>query len=63
MITYESMKMFLVTFAFESLVILIAVVIAVAFIYNIYSAVRGIVRMVKRHRDKQKALDKIIEQA
>jgi hypothetical protein len=52
------MKMFLVTFAFESLVILIAV----AFIYNIYSAVRGIVRMVKRHRDKQKALDKIIEQ-
>lgn len=59
MITYESMKMFLVTFTFESLVILIAV----AFIYNIYSAVRGIVRMVKRHRDKQKALDKIIEQA
>lgn len=56
MITYESMKMFLVTFAFEALVILIGV----AFIY---SAVRGIVRMVKRHRDKQKALDKIIEQA
>jgi hypothetical protein len=27
MITYESMKMFLVTFAFESLVILIAVAI------------------------------------
>ena len=52
MITYESMKMFLVAFAFESLVILIAV----AFIYNIYSAVRS-------HRDKQKALDKIIEQA
>ena len=59
MITYESMKMFLVTFAFETLVILIAV----AFIYNIYSAVRGIVRMVKHHKDKQKALDKIIEQA
>jgi hypothetical protein len=53
------MKMFLVTFAFESLVILIAV----AIIYNIYSAVRGIVRKVKHHRDKQKALDKIIEQA
>ena len=49
MITYESMKM--------------VILIAVAFIYNIYSAVRGIVRMVKRHRDKQKALDKIIEQA
>lgn len=59
MITYESMKMFLVTFAFEALVILIAV----AIIYNIYGAVRGIVRMVKRHRDKQKALDKTIEQA
>lgn len=59
MITYEYMKMFLVTFAFEALVILIGV----AFICNIYSAVRGIVRMVKRHRDKQKALDKIIEQA
>ena len=29
MITYESMKMFLVTFAFESLVILIAVAFAV----------------------------------
>lgn len=40
-----------------------AILIGVAFIYNIYSAVRGIVRMVKRHRDKQKALDKIIEQA
>ena len=53
------MKMFLVTFAFEALVVLIAV----AFIYNVYSAVRSIVRMVKRHRDKQKALDKIIEQA
>ena len=39
------------------------ILIAVAFIYNIYSAVRSIVRMVKRHRDKQKALDKIIEQA
>jgi SAM-dependent methyltransferase len=49
------MKMFLVTFAIEALVILIAV----AIIYNVYSALRGIVRMVKRHRDKQKALDKI----
>ena len=59
MITYESMKMFLVTFTFEALVILIGV----AFISNIYSAVRCIVRMGKRHRDKQKALDKLIEQA
>ncbi len=59
MITYEAMKEFVVTFAFDTIVILTGITI----IYNIYSAVRRIVRMVKRHKEKKKALDKTIEQA
>ncbi len=53
------MKEFVVTFAFDTIVILTGITI----IYNIYSAVRRIVRMVKRHKEKKKALDKTIEQA
>ena len=47
--TYEVMKEFVVTFAFEALIILMAVGI----ISSIVDTVKRIVRMVRRHREKK----------
>lgn len=58
--TYEVMKEFVVTFAFEALIILMAVGI----ISSIVDTVKRIVRMVRRHREKKnQAQDGATEQA
>lgn len=58
--TYEVMKEFVVTLAFEALIILMAVGI----ISSIVDTVKRIVRMVRRHREKKnQAQDGATEQA
>ena len=58
--TYEAMREFVVTFAFEAIIILMAVGI----ISSIVDTIKRIVRMVRRHREKKnQAQDGATEQA
>lgn len=58
--TYEAMREFVVTFAFEAIIILMTVGI----ISSIVDTIKRIVRMVRRYREKKKqAQDGAAEQA
>lgn len=59
--TYEAMREFVVTFAFEAIIILM---MAVGIISSIVDTIKRIVRMVRRHREKKnQAQDGVTEQA